>query len=58
MAAEVAPITVVIATFNRSTLLVEALKSCRNQMLRPASIVVADDGSTDGTSEVVASLGW
>lgn len=58
MEAEVAPVTVAIATFNRSALLVEALKSCRNQTLRPASIVVVDDGSSDGTSEAVASLGW
>lgn len=58
MAADVAPVTVAIATFNRAALLVEALKSCRNQTLRPASIVVVDDGSSDGTREAVASLGW
>lgn len=58
MGAEVAPVTVAIATFNRAALLVEALKSCRNQTLRPASIVVIDDGSSDGTREAVAFLGW
>ncbi len=58
MAVEVAPVTVAIATFNRAAMLLDALRSCRRQTLRPENIVVVDDGSSDGTAQAVASLSW
>lgn len=50
---ELAPITVAIATFNRAAFLVEALKSCREQAIRPERVIVVDDGSSDDTARVV-----
>ncbi|HKA53975.1 MAG TPA: glycosyltransferase [Candidatus Binatia bacterium] len=49
--------SVVIPTFNRSGLLAEAIKSVVNQTVVPEDIVVVDDGSTDGTPEVVRGFG-
>lgn len=49
----IAPVTVVIATRNRSAFIGDALQSCLNQVLRPQHVIVVDDGSTDDTSEVV-----
>lgn len=42
-------VSVVIPTFNRLSLLGEALKSVREQSLPPRQLLVVDDGSTDGT---------
>lgn len=50
---ETAPITVAIATFNRSNYLASALESCRKQLVRPERVIVVDDGSSDPTREVV-----
>ena len=46
-------VSVVIPTWNREKLVVEALQSARRQSLRPLEIVVVDDGSTDDTECVV-----
>lgn len=40
------PVTVVVPTYNRPGFLSEALESVRRQTLRPAEIIVVDDGST------------
>lgn len=50
---EMAPVTVAIATFNRSNYLAAALESCRKQVVRPERVIVVDDGSSDSTREVV-----
>lgn len=46
-------ISVMIPTRNRAAYLKEALESVLAQDYRPLEIIVADDGSTDGTAELV-----
>lgn len=48
-----APITVVIPAFNAERYVSEAIESVVAQDLPPAQIIVIDDGSTDGTAELV-----
>ena len=51
------PISVVIPTFNRESVLQRAVESIRNQSRLPAEIIVVDDGSTDNTVNVATELG-
>jgi glycosyltransferase involved in cell wall biosynthesis len=46
-------VSVVVPTYNRSELLMSALESIRRQTFRPIEIVVVDDGSTDGTLNII-----
>ena len=48
-------VSVVIPTHNRAPILPRALDGVLGQELPPAEIIVVDDGSTDGTSSVLAS---
>ena len=50
-------ISVVIATYNRASLLRETLDSVVTQTFRDFEVIVVDDGSTDGTEAVVKSYG-
>jgi glycosyltransferase involved in cell wall biosynthesis len=50
-------VSVIIPTYNRAALLVEAMDSVRAQTYRPIELVIADDGSTDETAEVVRAWG-
>ena len=52
--------SVIIPTFNRQKLLVEALDSVRRQSFRDFEVIVVDDGSTDDTSTTLARYadGW
>ena len=45
-------VSVVIPTFNRAEKLVKALHSVLTQSVLPAQIIVVDDASTDGTSQM------
>jgi glycosyltransferase involved in cell wall biosynthesis len=47
-------ISVIIPTHNRAQVLPRALDSVLAQTLAPAEIIVVDDGSTDGTRELMA----
>ncbi len=47
-------ISCIVPVFNGERYLGEALESILNQTYRPLEIIVADDGSTDGTAAVVA----
>lgn len=42
-------VTVIIPTFNRRTMIINALNSVFEQTYRPIELIVIDDGSTDGT---------
>ena len=58
MAAKKIDISIIIPTYNRRALLLETLRAYKDQDYpsNKFEIVVADDGSTDGTGEAVASL--
>lgn len=49
-------VSVVIPTYNRKALLLEAIASVQQQTFRDLEILVCDDGSTDGSGEAVQRL--
>ena len=49
-------ITVVIPAYNAEKTIATALRSVFDQTLRPAEVIVVDDGSTDGTTRVVQTF--
>lgn len=51
----VIPVAVVIPTYNRRAVLPRALDSVLAQTSQPQQICVVDDGSTDGTAELIAT---
>ena len=52
-----APVTAIVTTFNRANFLGEALDSILGQTVVPAQVIVVNDGSTDGTAEVLQRYG-
>jgi len=50
-------ISALIPTYNRAGYVGRAIESCLMQTLAPQEIIVVDDGSTDGTAEVLATYG-
>jgi GT2 family glycosyltransferase len=49
-------VSIILATFNRESTLERAVASVRAQGYRDWELIVVDDGSTDGTPDVVAQL--
>lgn len=49
-------VSVVIPVFNRKCYLPEAIESVFNQSVPPYEVIVVDDGSTDGSAEVIKSF--
>ena len=50
-------VTVIIPTYNRGWILKEAIDSVLTQDYKNFELIVVDDGSTDNTSEILASYG-
>ncbi|NTV93464.1 MAG: glycosyltransferase family 2 protein [Chlorobiaceae bacterium] len=48
-------ISVVIPLYNKKVTIVRALDSIRRQTYQPSEIIVVDDGSTDGSADIVRS---
>lgn len=49
-------ITTIIPAYNRADLIGETLRSVLSQSRPPSEVIVVDDGSSDGTPDVVASF--
>ena len=54
---DTATVSVIIPAFNAATTLRDTVESVFAQTYRPNQIIIVDDGSTDETPEVAASLG-
>ncbi len=49
-------VTVVLPTFNRADMILDAIRSVQAQTFQDWEIVVVDDGSTDNTREIIQAL--
>ncbi|MEJ5313047.1 MULTISPECIES: glycosyltransferase [Anaerolinea] len=49
-------VTVVLPTFNRADMILDAIRSVQAQTFQDWEIVVVDDGSTDNTKEIIQAL--
>lgn len=49
-------ISAIITTYNRDTVVVDAIKSVFSQSIAPKELLIIDDGSTDNTEESVRAI--
>lgn len=49
-------VSIIVPTFNRAQLVIEALKSLLNQTYKKFEIIVIDDYSTDNTAELISNI--
>ena len=49
-------LNIIIPTYNRKKELIETLKAFSNQTYRDFEIIIVDDGSTDGTVDILKNL--
>ena len=49
-------LSLIITTYNWPDSLVLTLKSIENQTISPDEVIIADDGSTDETQEVISKF--
>lgn len=47
-------VSILVVTYNQKNLLIECLESCISQTYENIEIIVADDGSADGTHEILS----
>lgn len=52
-----APVSVIVPVYQGESYLGAAIESLLEQTVRPAEIIVVDDGSRDGSGEIAASFG-
>jgi glycosyltransferase involved in cell wall biosynthesis len=52
-----APVSALMAAYNGSAFIREAIESVKAQTLPVAELIIVDDGSTDDTAEIVKSMG-
>ena len=50
-------VSIVIAVYNDETYVGDAIESALSQTLEPLEVIVVDDGSTDGTVDVLKRYG-
>lgn len=50
-------VSCVVPVFNGAPFLVDAVASIEAQTWRPIEIIIVDDGSTDGTPDVIGAMG-
>jgi glycosyltransferase involved in cell wall biosynthesis len=55
--AETPLVSVVMATYNRAAYIADAIRSVQSQEYNNVEIIVADDGSTDNTPEIMPQFG-
>ncbi|HKE32113.1 MAG TPA: glycosyltransferase, partial [Candidatus Angelobacter sp.] len=49
-------VSIILPTYNRADTIVRAIESVQAQTFQDWELIVVDDGSTDGTAELIENL--